>query len=81
MSVDEIITLDDNSMYVLLSESIRDGIKYFLASELINNVPSDNYAIFKEVVNQNELYVEVLHDVKLQDLLIEDFENKYDSKE
>ena len=78
MSVDEIITLEDNSEYVLLSESIRDGFKYFLASQLINSAPSDNYVIFKEIKVNNELSVEIVHDVKLQDLLIEDYEDKFD---
>lgn len=79
MGVDEIITLEDGKEYILLIESIQAGEKYFLAVEAVNNVPTDNYELFKEVVENGELSVEEVVDEELRLKLIDDLENQYDA--
>ena len=79
MGVDEIITLEDGKEYVLLLSSIHEGEKYFLAVEAVNNVPTDNYELFKEIVENGELSVEEVVDEELRLKLIDDLENQYDS--
>ncbi len=79
MGIDEIITLEDGKEYVLLTQSIQDGEKYFLAVEAVNNVPTDNYELFKEVIENGELSVEEVVDDALRLRLIDDFEAQYDA--
>ena len=78
MGVDEIITLEDGKEFILLSESDQDGYKYFLAVESINNEPTDNYELFKEVIENGELSVEEVDNKLLQEQLIDDFEKQYE---
>ena len=49
MKVDEKITLEDDSEFLLLSESVIENQKYFLAVEIKNENPTDHYELFKEV--------------------------------
>ncbi|MBE6155631.1 MAG: hypothetical protein E7164_02605 [Firmicutes bacterium] len=79
MGVDEIITLEDGKEYVLLIETLHEGEKYFLAVEAINNVPSDNYELFKEINENGELSVEEVVDEKLRLQLIDKLEDLYDA--
>ncbi|MBE6148389.1 MAG: hypothetical protein E7167_02715 [Firmicutes bacterium] len=78
MGVDEIITLEDGKEYILLLESIQDGEKYFLAVEAVDNAPTENFEIFKEIIIDGELSVEEVIDEELRTKLIDDLENQYD---
>ena len=78
MSVDEIITLDDNKEYILLSQTNVDNSKYFLAVEAINNEPSEQFKIFKEIIDNNQLYIEEVNDKEMINNLIDAFEESYD---
>ena len=81
MSVDEIITLDDNKEYILLFETVQNENKYFLAVEAINEEPSEKYTIFKEINENNEICVEEVEDKALVDELIDIFEQLYDEED
>ncbi|MBQ6840683.1 MAG: hypothetical protein IJO63_01015 [Bacilli bacterium] len=79
MGIDEIITLEDGKEYILLTQSIQDGEKYFLAVEAVNEVPTENYELFKEVIENGELSVEEVVDEALRLRLIDDLEAQYDA--
>ena len=81
MEIDELITLDDNKQYVLLSKAEKDGKNYFLAAEIINDQPSENYEIFEEINENNEISVEVVDNQELIDELVIIFESIYDADE
>ena len=78
MGIDEIITLEDGSEYILLLSTEHEGEKYFLASKYINEKPSDEYELFKELIIDNEYAVEQVEDETLEAKLIEEFENQVD---
>lgn len=78
MGIDEIITLEDGSEYILLLSTEVDGAKYFLASKYVNEAPTDSYELFKELVIDNEFAVEQVEDKALEAKLIEDFESQVD---
>ena len=81
MGVDEIITLEDGKEFILLAETMLEGEKYFMAVEAVDNKPSENYALFKQVIENNELSVEEVEedDIKLQ--LLDLFEEQIDEIE
>ncbi len=79
MGIDEVITLEDGSEYILLLSTEKDGSKYFLASKYVNDAPTDSYDLFKELVVDNEFAVEPVSDETLKAKLIEEFENQVDA--
>ncbi len=79
MGIDEVITLEDGSEYILLLSTEKDGSKYFLASKYVNDEPTDSYDLFKELVVDNEFAVEPVSDETLKAKLIEEFENQVDA--
>lgn len=79
MGIDEVITLEDGSEYILLLSTEKDGSKYFLASKYVNDSPTDSYDLFKELVVDNEFAVEPVSDETLKAKLIEEFENQVDA--
>ena len=78
MGIDEIITLEDGSEYILLLSTEQEGAKYFLASKYVNEAPTDSYELFKELIIDNEFAVEQVEDDALEAKLIEEFENQID---
>ena len=81
MNVDEIITLDDNKEYILLSKTVHNNDKYFLAVEAVKDKPTNNYVIFKEINENGEFFVEEIVDKTLIDTLVDIFEQLYDEED
>lgn len=81
MGVDELITLDDGTEYVLLTETVHEGDKYFMAVETINEVPTENYVIFKQIIEDGELSVEEVEDQELCEKLVTAFEQAFDDSD
>lgn len=81
MGIDEIITLEDGTEYILLLSTQRDDSKYFLASKYVNDAPTDSYEVFKEVMVGNDYAVEAVTDEELKNSLTEEFENQVDNME
>lgn len=77
MTVDSVITLDNDVNCLLLERVNYENDNYFL-SVILNEdeEPSDKYAIFKEINENNENYVETVEDPNLQASLIELFTTK-----
>ena len=69
MTVDSVITLD-----LLLEKVTHENENYFLSVVLNEDEePSDEYVIFKEIIENNENYVEAVADPNLQARLVELF--------
>ncbi len=79
MNIDEIITLDDGKEYLLLFKSNLNNENYYLASEFVNEQPTENYEVIKEVNNNGEIWVEMIDDSELQDQLLDAFEAEIDA--
>lgn len=79
MNIDEIITLDDGKEYLLLFKTNLNNETYYLASEFVNEQPTENYEVIKEVNNNGEIWVEMIDDSELQDQLLDAFEAEIDA--
>lgn len=78
MEKDTIITLDDNSIYALLDETIIDEKKYFFAVKLDNKKnPTTEYEIFECVVEDDETYMDLVSDDEFKESILVDFNNNY----
>ncbi len=65
-----IITLSNNDEYIILSETIHQGNKYFLAMGLKNKEPiASDVAILKEEIEALETYVVKVSDPYLMETL------------
>ena len=67
LAVNSIMTLENNLRYVLLNETEYLGKKYFLAMEIDDKkevIPS-NVAIFEEIKDLFNIYVEKVNDSEL----------------
>lgn len=81
MNVDDLITLDDGKEYILLFKSVDGNDNYFLGVEAVNNEPTENYEVFKEIVENGESSVEEVTDEALLEKLLDDFEDQFDNEE
>ena len=71
MKVDSVITLDNDMNCLLLEMVPYQNDNYFLSVVLtVDNEPSDDYVIFKEIIEGEDKYVEKVEDPNtLQELL------------
>lgn len=67
LTINSIITLDNNIRYVLLNETNYEDKKYFLAMEIDDQkeVIPTNVAIFEEIKDVFDIYVEKITDSDL----------------
>lgn len=79
MEKDTIITLEDNTMYALLEDTIIDNKKYFFAVKLDNKTknPTTFYEIFESETEDGETYMNTLEDENLKQSIMIDFTNNY----
>lgn len=78
MEKDTIITLEDNSVYVLLDETKIEDEKYFFAVKLDeNNNPTTEYEVFKCEEDDGEIYMDTLEDEILKQSILVDFTNNF----
>lgn len=79
MKVDSVITLENDVNCLLLEKVEYENNNYFMAVVLNEEEePSDEYVIFKEIIENNENYVEKVEDVELFSSLIQLFTTKID---
>lgn len=64
IKINTIITLDNFEQFMVLSETMYENFHYFLVMGLnsANEPDSSKVAIFKEEIEQNEVYVEKITD-------------------
>lgn len=71
MTVDSVITLDNDVNCLLLEKVNFEDNNYFLSVVLNEDEePSDEYVIFKEILEDNEAYVEAVESADLQARLV-----------
>lgn len=80
MSVDSVITLDNNINCLLLEKTVLENNNYFL-SVILNEEeePSDEYVVFKEILENGEKYVEKVQDETLLTELLKQFTNIFNT--
>ena len=79
MKVDSVITLENDVNCLLLEKVEYENNNYFMAVVLNEEEePSDEYVIFKEIIENNENYVEKVDDAELFSSLIQLFTTKID---
>ena len=79
MEKDTMITLDDNTNYILLDETVINEKKYFFAvkyDETTGN-PTTDYEVFEEEIEDGESYMITLEDDALKQAILIDFTNNY----
>ena len=81
MEKDTIITLEDNTEYALLDETIINGRKFFFGV-LVDKEgnPKNEYEIFEEEKDENDIYMNSLEDGKLKESILLGFTNNYLNK-
>lgn len=79
MEKDSLITLDDNTEYALIDETTLDNKKYFFAIKVDNTTkePTDEYEIFIEEKDNNDIYMDIITDDTLKESLMVEFTNNY----
>ena len=60
-------------IFAITDETILDNMKYYLAMELINNKPSNNYSYFLEIDNN----IKPIIDNKIKEILLTSFTINY----
>lgn len=62
-----IITLENNEQYMVLNQTEYGGSSYYLVMGLDQNkeIIENNVAIFKEEIDNNDVYIEKVEDSKL----------------
>ena len=78
MKVDSVITLDNDISCLLLEKVTYQDDNYFMAVVLTeDNEPSDEYIIFKEIIEGEDKYVEKIVDEELLSKLLELFTQSF----
>ena len=78
MEKDTIITLEDNTEYGLLDDTVIDGRKFFFAVKVDKNGnPLTEYEVFEEEVEDGDTYMTVLEDGDFKQAILIDFTNNY----
>lgn len=78
MSVDQIITLDNNNDYLLLDETTLDDKKYFYAVGVDKNEdPTNEYVVIEEIKKDGKIFIKKVTDKDMLNLLITLFTMNY----
>ena len=78
MKKDMIITLEDNTEYALMDESLVEGKKYFFAVKLdAKGNPIKDFEVFEEYKDGKDIFMDVVEDENLKKALLVDFTNNY----
>lgn len=74
MSINNVITLDNNENYLLLEKAELNNINYFLAVKLNSEEePTEEYKILEEEIENNDTYVSELKDTNIINELLSSF--------
>lgn len=79
MEKETMITLEDDTTYVLLDETEIDGKKYFFAVRVDNEThnPTTEYEVFEEEIEDGESYMYALEEGPDKQAILIDFTNNY----
>ncbi len=77
IKINTIIKLSNNQKYMVLNETIYEDNKYYLVMGMTNDeVDTKNVSIIKEVIDNNETYIEEVKDTTLVIRLIDILKNQ-----
>ena len=80
MKVDSVITLDNDISCLLLEKVTYENDNYFLAVLLTEeNEPKDEYVIFKEIIENDEKYVEKVENTDVLNELLKLFTKSFNN--
>jgi len=79
MEKDTMITLEDNTTYVLLDETEIENKKYFFAVKIDEKTqnPTTEYEVFEEEIEDGEIYMTTLEEGDFKQAILIDFTNNY----
>ena len=78
MKVNSVITLDDKFKCLLLDKTNFDNSNYYLAVALDeNDQPIEDYAVLKETIENNEIYVEKEDDANILSQILVTFTKNF----
>jgi len=76
--VDTIVELDNNKKYVLLDDKNLNSTNYYLALRLDEHEePTNNYLFFREIKDEDEIYLAPVEDESLKGILTTAFTVNY----
>lgn len=79
--IDNIIELDNNKKYLILDECELDNIRYYFGVRLTDDEELTNtYLFFKEIIDNERIYLNPIEDDKLKGLLLTSFTINYAEK-
>ncbi len=78
LSINTIITLENNEKYIVLNETFYQGSKYFMVMGVDDNkqVLPDKVAIFKELIEGLDTYVIKIDDPELKNELAKELKEQ-----
>lgn len=78
LSINTIITLENNEKYIVLNETFYQGSKYFMVMGVDDNkqVLPENVAIFKELIEGLDTYVIKIDDPELKNELAKELKDQ-----
>ncbi|MBE6140602.1 MAG: hypothetical protein E7172_03605 [Firmicutes bacterium] len=80
MTINSVITLEDDINCLLLDKAELDNVNYFLSVVLDdNNEPTEEYAILKEINENDELFVEKEEDETIVGELLKTFTRNFNT--
>ncbi len=77
MDINDIIMLANNKEYLLLDDAILEKNRYFLAVQVVNDEPTNNYLFFKHISDKNDDYVEEVKEDNIKNALLGIFTINY----
>ena len=76
--VDKIIELDNDREYLILDETILNSKKYYYGVRLNQQEePTNNYLFFEEVKDNDEIFLSVIEDDSIREVLLTAFTINY----
>ena len=63
MKVDTIVEMENGENFYIADETVQNGVKYYLANKVDeNDEPTTDTKIFKETLDGNDIYLDVVKD-------------------
>ena len=80
MNVNSVITLDDEFKCLLLDKTNYDNDNYYIAVALdANNQPIEDYAVLKETIEGNDIFVEKIEDENILEKVLHTFTKNFNN--
>lgn len=74
MLLDKIVELENDRSYVILDQTMFENNKYYYGLRLNSEEePTNNYLFFEEIKDEEDIYLEPIHDEQLKGYLLTTF--------